>query len=182
VAAGDAGAPVATEVDEDVNAEDDEAVEETALAAAPAAPVRRAARKAPKAPKAAWVGEPLADGGGCKTYRCGPPVALLAARRTGGCCATSQGLSNGREPVCAEWDVIDPLVRCAVESPGVCAMHLGSQVSKCCICWVRSELHARPREERRTASMACRLAPSGAWRGRAGRRSWARWAWRSATW
>jgi len=73
-----AGAPVATEVDEDVNAEDDEAGEETALAAAPAAPVRRAARKAPKAPKAAWVGEPLADGGGCKTYRCVPPAPLFA--------------------------------------------------------------------------------------------------------
>jgi hypothetical protein len=78
---GAAGALVATEVDEDVNAEDDEAGEETALAAAPAAPVRRAARKAPKAPKAAWVGEPLADGGGCKTYRCVAPAALLATRR-----------------------------------------------------------------------------------------------------
>ncbi len=66
-----AGAEVAVEVEEDVNAEDDEGGEETALAATPvAAPRRPAARSAPKLPKATWVGEPLADADGVKTYRC----------------------------------------------------------------------------------------------------------------
>ena len=59
------------EVEEDVNAEDDEGGEETALAATPVAAARRpAARAAPKLPKATWVGEPLADADGVKTYRC----------------------------------------------------------------------------------------------------------------
>ena len=69
-AEGAAGAGVAQEVEEDANAEDDEAVEETALAATPVAPRRRAGRKAPYLPKATWVGAPLAEAAGVKTYRC----------------------------------------------------------------------------------------------------------------
>ena len=67
---GAASAEVAREVEEDVNAEDDEAVEETALAATPVAPRRRAGRKAPKPPKATWLGAPLAEAAGVTTYRC----------------------------------------------------------------------------------------------------------------
>lgn len=83
---GAACAEVAREVEEDVNAEDDEAVEETALAATPIAPRRRAGRKAPKAPKATWVGAPLAEAAGVQTYRCARHSRLAYAPGYEKCC------------------------------------------------------------------------------------------------
>jgi hypothetical protein len=62
--------PVSRQVEEDENAEDDEAAEENALAAVAPSPVKRAAKAPPaKAAKAVWLGEPESVVAGEKFYR-----------------------------------------------------------------------------------------------------------------
>ena len=86
--AANAAAPEqALPVNDDVNAEDDDAPEEDALAVASPAPKLAAAavspvhakrrKKSATAAAPAWVGEPLRLEGGCSYYRCGLSPVLL---------------------------------------------------------------------------------------------------------
>ncbi len=67
-------------MEDDINAEDDEAPEEDALAAPAAAaqpaPVLVSPRKAVPASAVAWAGAAIVTSGGCAFYRCALPLPL----------------------------------------------------------------------------------------------------------